>query len=336
VQQTLATALRRNDSETSVVSTPDSGSSTPIASILKQMPGKRYVGSFGVTGWATKSGSGMLKHEEVVTIERQKDMPKVKKSIKRVVNLKKVDIIVRFLNSRGEEVGRLENESATWISALLDQQVCTFQGTVVYTPDRLRTGDNVFLQLRAFFLRSAFDSRKFVKPEDNREVNLFEEKESSDERDLRRRQVALVKLPLDRMRPRRSISGKACCRQQKETKISRSRSPRTGALLMQLRRRHPKRPRREKSLSRISSTRCTRKPNRSTSILQRWTLPIRLSWICASTRNKPSIGWSGKSGMKRGMTRKSRCIRCGKNMPGRHRTQTTNRCPLSRTRTCST
>ncbi|KAL1597722.1 DNA helicase rad5 [Paraconiothyrium brasiliense] len=194
VQQTLANALKRTDSEASIASTPESGSSTPIAPILKQMPGKRYVGSFGVTGWATKSGSGLLKHEEEVSIERQKDMPKQKKGLKRVVNLKKVDVIVRFINSRGEEVGRLENESATWISALLDQKVCTFQGTVVYTPDRLRTGDNIFLQLRAFFLRSAFDSRKFVKPEDNREVNLFEEKESSDERDLRRRQVGLVKL----------------------------------------------------------------------------------------------------------------------------------------------
>lgn len=194
MQQILAPALRRNDSEASIASTPDSGSSTPIAPILKQMPGKRYVGSFGVTGWATRSGSGLLKHEEEVSIERQKDMPKVKKGLKRVVNLKKVDVIVRFINSRGEEVGRLENESATWISALLDQNVCTFQGTVVYTPDRLRTGDNVFLQLRAFFLRSAFDSRKFVKPEDNREVNLFEEKESSDERNLRRQQVGLVKL----------------------------------------------------------------------------------------------------------------------------------------------
>ncbi|KAL5418885.1 hypothetical protein PMIN03_000732 [Paraphaeosphaeria minitans] len=194
VQQTLATALRRNDSEASIASTSASGSSTPIAPILGQMPGKRYVGSFGVTGWATKSGSGLLKHDEEVSIERQKDMPKVKKGNKRVLSLTKVDVIVRFVNNRGEEVGRVENESATWISALLDQKVCTFQGTVVYTPDKLRTGDNVFLQLRAFFLRSAFDSRKFVKPEDNREVNLFEEKESSDERDLRRRQVALVKL----------------------------------------------------------------------------------------------------------------------------------------------
>lgn len=158
------------------------------------MPAKRYLGSFGVTGWATKSSSGLLKHEEEVRIERQKAFPKQTKGIKRVVSLKKVDIIVRFTNSRGEEVGRLENDSATWMSTLMDQKICTFEGSVVYTPDRLRTGDNVFLQLRAFFLRSAFDSRKFVKPDNNREINLFEEKESSDERDLRLRQVGLVKL----------------------------------------------------------------------------------------------------------------------------------------------
>lgn len=158
------------------------------------MPDKRYVGSFGVTGWATKSGSGLLKHEEEIGLERNIAQFKTGKGVKRVVQLKKVDTIVRFTNRRGQEVGRLENESATWISTLIDQHVCTFQGTVVYTPDRLRTGDNVFLQLRAFFRRSAFDSRKFVKPENNREVNLFVEKESSDERDLRLRQVGLVKL----------------------------------------------------------------------------------------------------------------------------------------------
>jgi DNA repair protein RAD5 len=64
----------------------------------------------------------------------------------------------------------------------------------VYTPDRIRTGDTVYLQLRGYLLRSAFDKRKFTKPEDNREVSLFEEKETSDERDLRMRQIGMVKL----------------------------------------------------------------------------------------------------------------------------------------------
>ena len=133
----------------------------------------------------------MLKHNENIGIERVKAQNKGKK---RVVNLKKQDLLVRFTNERGEEVGRLENDSAAWVSALIDQKVCSFQGTVVYTPDRIRTGDTIYLQLRGYFLRSAFDKRKFAKPDNNREINLFEEKESSDERDLRLRQVALVKL----------------------------------------------------------------------------------------------------------------------------------------------
>lgn len=188
---TIANTLKRTESEALEASTPGSGSSTPT--ILRDMPAKRYIGSFGAEGWATKSGAGLLKHNERISIGRVKTQHKQGKA-KRVVNLKKQDLLVRFTNERGEEVGRLENESAAWISALIDQKCCSFEGTVVYTPDRIRTGDTIYLQLRGYFLRGAFDKRKFAKPDNNREVSLFEEKETSDERDLRLRQVGLVKL----------------------------------------------------------------------------------------------------------------------------------------------
>lgn len=181
--------LRRQDTEVSNASTPGSGTSTPT--ILREMPARRYLGSFGAEGWATKSGSNLLKHNDTIRIERVKTQHK---QVKRVVNLKKQDLLVRFTNPRGEEVGRLENDSAQWVSILIDQHCCQFEGTVVYTPDRIRTGDTVFLQLHCYFVRSAFDKRKFVKPDNNREISLFEEKETSDERDLRLRQVGLVKL----------------------------------------------------------------------------------------------------------------------------------------------
>ncbi|CAO2655269.1 Nn.00g103330.m01.CDS01 [Neocucurbitaria sp. VM-36] len=191
VQMSIANTLKRTESEASVASTPGSGTSTPA--ILREMPAKRYIGSFGAVGWATKSASGLLKHNEKIGIERVKTQHKQGKA-KKVVNLKKQDLLVRFTNDRGEEVGRLENESATWISTLIDQKCCWFDGTVVYTPDRIRTGDTIYLQLRGYFLRGAFDKRKFAKPDNNREISLFEEKETSDERDLRLRQVGLVKL----------------------------------------------------------------------------------------------------------------------------------------------
>jgi DNA repair protein RAD5 len=157
------------------------------------MPIMRYIGAFGAIGWATKSGSGLLRHNEKIGIERVKKPPKLNKA-KKVVNLKNPDIMVRFTNEKGEEVGRLENDSAAWIAPLIDQKVCGFEGTVVFTPDRIRTGDTVYLQLRGYLLRSAFDKRKFTKPADNREVSIFEEKETSDERDLRMRQIGMVKL----------------------------------------------------------------------------------------------------------------------------------------------
>jgi DNA repair protein RAD5 len=157
------------------------------------MPIMRYIGAFGAIGWATKSGSGLLRHNEKIGIERVKKPPKLNKA-KKVINLKNPDIMVRFTNEKGEEVGRLENDSAAWIAPLIDQKVCGFEGTVVFTPDRIRTGDTVYLQLRGYLLRSAFDKRKFTKPADNREVSIFEEKETSDERDLRMRQIGMVKL----------------------------------------------------------------------------------------------------------------------------------------------
>ena len=99
VQMTIANAMKRTDSEMSIASTPGSGTSTPT--ILREMPSKRYIGSFGVAAWATKSGSNLLKHDEMIRIERMKPQPKLNKA-KKVIQLKKPDIIVRFLNGRGE------------------------------------------------------------------------------------------------------------------------------------------------------------------------------------------------------------------------------------------
>ncbi|KAH8725824.1 SNF2 family N-terminal domain-containing protein [Phaeosphaeriaceae sp. PMI808] len=190
-QPTMPNTLGHTESQTSNISTQGSEASIPTR--LREIPARRYIGSFGVVGWATKSGIGMLRHNEKIGIERVKKQPKLNKA-KKVINLKTQDVLVRFTNEKGEEVGRLENDSAAWIAPLIDQKLCAFQGTVVYTPERIRTGETIYLQLRGYLLRTAFDKRKFVQPADNREISIFEEKESSDERDLRMRQVGMVKL----------------------------------------------------------------------------------------------------------------------------------------------
>ncbi|KAL9580987.1 MAG: hypothetical protein Q9212_004169 [Teloschistes hypoglaucus] len=170
---------------------------------LESMPDRRYVGAFGVGGWATKNSNQPIKHGETVRIERTKMKPppvkmgrggKAIQSAKSVALKNRNDTIVRFTNVRGEEIGRLPKEAAEWVSTLIDQKVCRFEGTCVYAPERIRVNDTVYLQLRCSLLKRAFEASAFAKPQDNRTTGIFEEKETSEEKDLRMRQVSLVKL----------------------------------------------------------------------------------------------------------------------------------------------
>ena len=167
------------------------------------MPEYRYIGALGVGAWATRSGTDLISIGETVRIERTKIKPptKVGRGGKAVQLPKsnaarmRVDVIVRFTNTRGEEVGRLPKETANWVSSLMDQKVCRFDGTCFFAPERVRVNDTIELQLRCFLLRTAFEASGFKKPEDNnRTTGIFEEKETSEEKDLRLRQVSLVKL----------------------------------------------------------------------------------------------------------------------------------------------
>lgn len=172
---------------------PGQGRDAHKTATLQDMPDRRYVGALGVIGWSTKSGTGLIKAEEKVNIERaQPQLPKGSKGPNRA---RRQDVIVRFTNSKEQEVGRLEQETAAWISALIDQRVCHFEGHCIYAPDRLRTNDTIYLQLRCFLRRGIFDSKNFIKPVDNnRQTGIFEAKETQEEQNLRMRQVGLVKL----------------------------------------------------------------------------------------------------------------------------------------------
>lgn len=197
---------KTSDGGASKSTTSKTESPKPVP-VLRKSPQDRYVGAFGVGGWATRSGKNVIKHGDVVKIERQKIQPPKPSNIKGAKGrpaasvapkansaaARRVDVVVRFTNSLGGEIGRLPRETANWVSTLIDQQVCKFEGTCVYAPDQIRTNDTIFLQLRCSLLKTAFENRGFKAP-DNRQTGLFEEKETSEEKDLRLRQVALVKL----------------------------------------------------------------------------------------------------------------------------------------------
>ncbi|KAJ9291414.1 hypothetical protein DTO021C3_1214 [Paecilomyces variotii] len=166
------------------------------AEVLPSQPALRYVGAFGVAAWATRNGTGIVRHGETVGIERARTQPMMKqvRGRKQITN-NKGDVLTRFINTRGEEVGRLPRESAEWVSTLIDQKICKFEGVCVYAPDRIRVNDTIYLQLRCYLRQEAFQPRPLSRlADDNRSTGLFEEKESLEEKNLRLRQVALVKL----------------------------------------------------------------------------------------------------------------------------------------------
>ncbi|KAI9718381.1 MAG: DNA repair protein rad5 [Candelaria pacifica] len=183
-------------------------SSSKQADMLETMPTWKYVGAFGVGAWATRSGTGLVVHGEMVKIERQKIQPPAPRigrggkakavavqAVRPNAMNRRTDIIVRFTNARGEEVGRLPKETAAWVSTLIDQRICKFEGNCVFVPERVRINDTIYLQLRCSLLRKGFEAGGFLKPVDNnRTTGIFEAKETEDEKDLRLRQVALVKL----------------------------------------------------------------------------------------------------------------------------------------------
>ena len=191
------------------ITQPPDPHSTNVASqqqeeaFLLGMPASRYIGAFGVGAWATTSGTGLVKMGEGVKIERTKiKLPvkigrggKVIQPSKASAARQRNDVIVRITNTRGQEIGRLPREAANWVSTLMDQRICQFDGICFFAPDRIRVNDTIELQLRCSLLKEAFEPSAFKKPRDsNRTTGFFEEQETSEEKDLRLRQVALVKL----------------------------------------------------------------------------------------------------------------------------------------------
>lgn len=165
---------------------------------LESMPNQRYIGALGVAGWTTRSGTGVLRPGDSVKIQRERQkapQPSGRGGRGRQPMRKTQDVIVRFTSDDGTEIGRLEKESALWIGALIDQKVCHFEGNCIFAPEKIRINETVYLQLRCFLLRPIFEAGTLLKPSDNnRQTGLFEAKETAEERDLRLRQIALVKL----------------------------------------------------------------------------------------------------------------------------------------------
>jgi DNA repair protein RAD5 len=158
---------------------------------------KRYLGSFGVEGWASSSGTNLVQAGSQLVIERQSPRSSTQSSLKLPTRLPipgkqgGKHHLVRFTSPQGKEIGRLPHDIAVFVSSLLEQKICSFDGEVIYCPEKLRTGDNILIQLRCYLLPHIFDS---VTSSGKDRPGTWEVAETDEERELKLRRLSLLQL----------------------------------------------------------------------------------------------------------------------------------------------
>ncbi|KAH0591247.1 hypothetical protein H2248_001339 [Termitomyces sp. 'cryptogamus'] len=194
-------------------------STPPSATPPKFLPA--YMGEILVpNAWSNVSGKGYIKINDPVKIHRDgQEEPKAgpsksnsaqgkKSDGKKQMSLKamlkpqssktkkkvKGDTIVRLLNGKGTEFGRLPADVSWWVSKLLDLGIIEFRGTMTDCPETLTTGVSLFVTLQVYILESAFKPSTILNADDEPTVIFSEGQETLDEKTLRERKEAVLKL----------------------------------------------------------------------------------------------------------------------------------------------
>ncbi|KAF9270757.1 DNA repair protein RAD5 [Marasmius fiardii PR-910] len=179
-----------------------------------------YIGEFlVVNAWSTVSGKGYVKRNDIVKVARDDDTDKSNSSSskstkeksgtngkKKQVTLtsmlkskptnfkkKKSDTIVRLVNQKGFEFGRLPQEVAWWASKLLDLGSVELRAKMTECPDRLTIGCELIASIDVFLLPSAFVHNGLT----NSDKDTFfwgEGLETAEETALRERKSAMLKM----------------------------------------------------------------------------------------------------------------------------------------------
>ncbi|ODQ63151.1 hypothetical protein NADFUDRAFT_39087, partial [Nadsonia fulvescens var. elongata DSM 6958] len=117
---------------------------------------KRYIGSFQSSGYITRSGPSatIVQYNDTLSIER---MTILGKNLTTVKN-NKDDCVVRLLNNRtGRDFARLPEETARFVSTMLECDICEFSAVCVYAEEgRIRIGDTFYIQIHCFLKESIF------------------------------------------------------------------------------------------------------------------------------------------------------------------------------------
>ncbi|KJA28563.1 hypothetical protein HYPSUDRAFT_33995 [Hypholoma sublateritium FD-334 SS-4] len=182
-----------------------------------------YLGEIVVpNAWSNVSGRGYIKPNDLVVIKRDEDEPvpgpskampannaKEKKSDKKQITLatmlkpqpskpsrkKKTDTIVRLVNTKGFEFGRLPTEVSWWISKLLELGMVEIQAVMTDCPERLTTGIGLIVTMRIYIAAAAFEPLKSSGQSENTTPMGFNEgTETHEESYLRERKNAILRL----------------------------------------------------------------------------------------------------------------------------------------------
>ncbi|KAK9455136.1 SNF2 family N-terminal domain-containing protein [Dipodascopsis uninucleata] len=172
---------------------------------------ERFIGSFQVEAWATRSSKNLLRYGDKIRIKRVVRQTGIFKrggssnasntssnSVTGSSGANDQDVFIRFTNEKGDEIGRLPTSHAEFVSVLLDLNICNFTGTVIFVDETITIGDNIYLQIDCFFRRTAFDSDVLVDSSSSAVLGsgsfFTKDRETDHERRLRLRQKALLKL----------------------------------------------------------------------------------------------------------------------------------------------
>lgn len=69
---------------------------------------------------------------------------------------------MRFATIEGREIGRVSSEVASFIAILLDQQLCQFEATMVWSPNVLKIGEDMILTIKCYMSAMAMHTNSFM------------------------------------------------------------------------------------------------------------------------------------------------------------------------------
>ncbi|SJL06101.1 uncharacterized protein ARMOST_09437 [Armillaria ostoyae] len=189
----------------------------PIVELDVNLFTATYIGEFVVpNAWSNVSGK-YIKRNDIVRIERdQKDgsqpsekkgKPATKGNGKKQLSIatmfkpqpgqlskRKADSIVRLLNSRGFEFGRLPQDISSWVAKLLDLGIVELRGKMTDCPERLSTGASLIVTIDVYMLPAAFVPVGRATSEDRSKLHFSEGSETQGELELRERKSAILKM----------------------------------------------------------------------------------------------------------------------------------------------